>query len=78
MKKYLIIFSLVLANLFIVGNSLAYLAVGYMKCEKVNELVQNNNPDVKTMIMFWLAVITLEEIMKLLAILQSLILSWFI
>tara|TARA_B100000470_G_scaffold173800_1_gene138038 strand:+ start:117 stop:434 length:318 start_codon:yes stop_codon:yes gene_type:complete len=53
MKKYLIIISLVVANLFLIGSSHAYLAVGYMKCEKVNQLVQNNNPDVKTMIMFW-------------------------
>ena len=53
MKKNLIILSIVVCNFFAVSNAQAYLAVGYMKCEKVNQLVSENNSDVKTMIMFW-------------------------
>jgi len=53
MKKYFIILSIVICNFFALSNAYAYLAVGYMKCEKVNQLVSENNSDVKTMIMFW-------------------------
>ena len=53
MKKYFIILSIVVCNFFGLSNAHAYLAVGYMKCEKVNQLVSENNSDVKTMIMFW-------------------------
>ena len=53
MKKYFIILSIVVCNFFALSNAHAYLAVGYMKCEKVNQLVSENNSDVKTMIMFW-------------------------
>lgn len=53
MKKYFIILSVVVCNFFSLSNAHAYLAVGYMKCEKVNQLVSENNSDVKTMIMFW-------------------------
>ena len=53
MKKYFIILSIVVCNFFALSNAQAYLAVGYMKCEKVNQLVSENNSDVKTMIMFW-------------------------
>ena len=53
MKKYSIILSIVVCNFFAASNAQAYLAVGYMKCDKVNQLVSENNSDVKTMIMFW-------------------------
>ena len=53
MKKYFIILCIVVCNFFVLSNAHAYLAVGYMKCEKVNQLVSENNSDVKTMIMFW-------------------------
>ena len=52
-KKYLVILSLIFGNFFLASTSHAYLAVGYMKCDKVNQLVESSNPDVKTMIMFW-------------------------
>jgi len=52
-KKYLVILSLIFGNFILASTSHAYLAVGYMKCDKVNQLVESSNPDVKTMIMFW-------------------------
>ena len=53
MKKFLVILTLVFGNFLIVGTSYSYSAVGYMKCETVNKLVKEENPDVKNMIMFW-------------------------
>ena len=53
MKKLLVIMILVFGNFLIVGTSYSYSAVGYMKCETVNKLVEEENADVKNMIMFW-------------------------
>ena len=53
MKKFLVILTLVVGNFLIVGTSYSYSAVGYMKCETVNKLVEEENADVKNMIMFW-------------------------
>ena len=53
MKKFLVILALVFGNFLIVGASYSYSAVGYMKCETVNKLVEEENTDVKNMIMFW-------------------------
>ena len=53
MKKFLVILALVFGNFLIVGTGYSYSAVGYMKCETVNKLVEEENPDVKNMIMFW-------------------------
>ena len=53
MKKFLVILTLVFGNFLIVGTSYSYSAVGYMKCETVNKLVEEENADVKNMIMFW-------------------------
>ena len=51
MKKFLVILTLVLGNFLIVGTSYSYSAVGYMKCETVNKLVEEENADVKNMIL---------------------------
>ena len=53
MKKYLVILSLIIGNFFIAGASYSYSAIGYMKCETVTKLVEEENSDVKNMIMFW-------------------------
>jgi len=53
MKKFLVILTLVLGNFLIVGTSYSYSAVGYMKCEIVDKLIEEDNADVKNMIMFW-------------------------
>ena len=53
MKKFLVILTLVVGNFLIVGTSYSYSAVGYMKCKTVNKLVEEENADVKNMIMFW-------------------------
>jgi hypothetical protein len=53
MKKYLVILTFIVGIFFIVGVSYSYSAVGYMKCENVNKLVEEENADVKNMIMFW-------------------------
>jgi hypothetical protein len=53
MKKFLVILALVFGNFLIVGTGYSYSAVGYMKCETVNKLVEEENTDVKNMIMFW-------------------------
>ena len=53
MKKYLIIFWLIVGNFLIIGTSYSYTAIGYMKCEIVNNLVENESSDVKNMIVFW-------------------------
>ena len=53
MKKFLVILALVFGNFLIVGTGYSYSAVGYMKCETVNKLVEEENSDVKNMIMFW-------------------------
>ena len=53
MKKYLIILVFIVGNFLMTGTSYAYSAIGYMKCEVVNNLVEEKDADVKTMIMFW-------------------------
>ena len=52
MKKFLVILALLFGNFLIVGTGYSYSAVGYMKCETVNKLVEEENADVKNMIMF--------------------------
>ena len=52
MKKYLVILVFVVGNFLVIGTSYAYSAIGYMKCEVVNNILEEENPDVKTMIMF--------------------------
>ena len=53
MKKYLIILSLIIGNFLIAGVTYSYSASGYMKCEALNSLVEENNSEVKNTIMFW-------------------------
>mgnify|MGYP000326348240 CR=1 FL=1 len=40
MKKFLVILTLVFGNFLIVGASYSYSAFGYMKCETLNKLVE--------------------------------------
>ena len=40
MKKSLVILILVIGNFLIVGASYSYSAVGYIKCETLNKLVE--------------------------------------
>jgi len=52
-KKYLVIFCLIVGNFLIIGTSYSYTAIGYMKCETVNNLVKDESDDIKNMIVFW-------------------------